>query len=54
MTPEDQEELDRLCLAVIHEKDSNKLSPCVVALNAFLDAHKTNLSPSFPPSKRTA
>ena len=41
MTPEDQQELDRLCLAVISEKNSSKLSPCVAALNAFLEAHNT-------------
>jgi|KBSMisStandDraft_5_1062788.scaffolds.fasta_scaffold7541470_1 hypothetical protein len=37
MTPDEQQrELERLCLAVIQEKDPAKLTPLVEKLNKFL------------------
>ena len=36
MTPEDQKELNRLCLLVMAEKDPAKLTKLVEDLNAFL------------------
>ena len=36
MNPSDQEKLDRLCIAVIHEPDTRKLCKLVEELNEFL------------------
>ena len=36
MSPSDQEKLDQLCTAVIHEPDTRKLCKLVEELNEFL------------------
>jgi hypothetical protein len=41
MNPDEQQELDRLCHAVIEEKDPAKLSLAVAKLNQFLEALET-------------
>jgi len=40
MTPDEQQVLDRLCRAVIDEKDPAKLTPLVEKLNEFLAARE--------------
>lgn len=37
MTPEEQQELERLCQAVIHEQDPATLSELVAELNTLLE-----------------
>jgi len=37
MTPDEQEELDRLCRTVVDEKNSAKLTEAVTTLNEFLE-----------------
>jgi hypothetical protein len=44
MTPDEQQELDRLCLAVIQEKDPVKLTARVAELNAFLARRDAKLA----------
>jgi hypothetical protein len=40
MTPDEQAELERLCLAVIHEKDPAKFTKLLEALNHFLECRE--------------
>lgn len=40
MTPEEQQELERLCQAVIHEQDPATLSELVAELNTLLERKK--------------
>ena len=47
MKPSEQEELNRLCMAVIHEPDPHKLSELVAALNEFLDCRERKKSSDF-------
>lgn len=49
MTPEEQQELDRLCQAVIDEKDPIKLTSTVAKPNEFLEAREQN--PYKPPNR---
>ena len=50
MKPGEQEELNRLCIAVIHEPDPQKLSELVAKLNEFLEGRerKKNFELSQP------
>ena len=50
MKPGEQEELNRLCIAVIHEPDPQKLSELVATLNEFLEGRerKKNFELSQP------
>src|SRR5579864_6250974 len=40
MNPSEQEKLNRLCIAVIHEPDPHKLSGLVAELNEFLECRE--------------
>jgi len=43
---EQHQEIDRLCIAVIHEKDPAKLTKLVEELNRFLELRERKLSES--------
>jgi hypothetical protein len=41
MTPEEKQQLERLCLAVIHERDAGKLTKLVTELNEMLERRES-------------
>jgi hypothetical protein len=49
VTSDDKQELDRLCLAVIHEQDPVKLTERVAELNAFLEGRDLKLAQPAKP-----
>jgi hypothetical protein len=53
MAQDEKQELDRLCLAVIHERDPVKLTERVAELNAFLARRDAKLAPPTKPHTRT-
>jgi len=48
MNPTEQEELHRLCIAVIHEPDPYKLSGLVAELNEFLECREREKHSGVP------
>jgi hypothetical protein len=53
MAQDEKQELDRLCLAVIHEKDPAKLTERVAELNAFLARRDAKLAPPTKPATQS-
>lgn len=54
MTPDEQEELYRLCRAVVEEKDSPKLTESVTKLNEFLEQWERKKPNPGPPGRLQA
>jgi len=53
VTSDDKQELDRLCLAVIGEKDPVKLTQRVAELNAFLECRDVKLAQPAKPETQS-
>jgi hypothetical protein len=53
VTSDDKQELDRLCLAVMHEKDPVKLTERVAELNAFLERRDVKLAQPVKRARQT-
>jgi len=51
MTPDEQEELDRLCRTVVDEKNSAKLTEAVTTLNEFLEERERKKPNPGPPRR---